>query len=164
MIEPLGTMSKPIHALRRMISESQTFMEWVDADDPEDALERIHIIATDIGPKMPFCLIDIGDWSRERYTMTNNRPFQQGAGNTLLLSFRAEAEATDELDAGTVFLNYIGLIIEDIEKMAGIQSLRNLPITEINMIIAPTRIESTERVAAGDYYEAAFALTWTNQP
>jgi hypothetical protein len=164
-----GYLAAPIAALRTMLATSAAFRDWVSADDEPEALASIYVLATPKTPPMPFALIDIGDWSRERVAVMNGRRFQTGQGSRLVLYFRAAPlppaeDQPDEPGAAFEFMQRLDAVIADLEIRAGLHANRTLAITEITLAAAPARIATSQRATAGDYYEAAFTLQWSRQP
>jgi hypothetical protein len=169
MILPTGTLSLPVAALRQMLAESPAFQSWVEADDEDEAFASIYVLSTPKNPPLPFALIDLGDWSRERVAVQNARRFQTSPGSRLVVYFRAAPRPADEgepdePDAAFDFMNALAAIIDDLEQRAGIHRDRTLAITEITLAAAPARIPTSKRATAGDYYEAAFTIQWSRQP
>lgn len=157
-VAPAGFLSAPVADLRAMVAQSQTFRAWVGAADQSSALARVHTIAAPRVEDLPMALVEIGEHIRQRTMVAGGYSFETGAGSHLILTFRSDAEGSDEPDAGFTFLNAIGGIIADVEKLSGDQSSPHITIPAISMAAIPQRIRSPNRQSVGDFYEASFII------
>jgi hypothetical protein len=155
---PEGILAEPLGKLRDMVASSPAFQAWVGAADYDEALERVHVLATVRNPAVPLCLVDLSDgFERERMLITNARPFEQRG--SLVAYFRDAVDPThSDAEAAFAFCNRLGAVWSELERMAGNPGA--LLITSIGLAAAPTRIEIDRRQHAGDLYEAALTITF----
>lgn len=164
-IAPEGILSAPLEAARRIIAGTLPFQAAVEADDVEAALERVFVITTPQAVVPTFCLVDLGDFARDRAALTGNRQFQMRSPSSVVAYFAMPvAVGVEEPDACFAFTNWLGAIWEAIEKAAGDYSKGTLAVVSIELVAAPTRIPAEKRDRAGDFYEAAISLTFSRRP
>lgn len=169
MIAPTGLLAEPIAILRDMIAASAAFQSWCgvtgEADPTAAALERVHLLVAPADAQRPFALVDFGEFTRERMAVTNRVRFQTRSSSNLVLWLQADADQTlEEPDATVDFSNHVGALWSDIETAAGVHSPATLAVNEMELIVAPARVEIEKRDTAGDYFECALACYFTRTP
>lgn len=169
MIAAAGLLSEPIANLREMLASSPTFQAWCGVDDETDpvaaARERVHVMVAPANAERPFAMVDFGEFTRERTSLTNRTKFQTRSSSNLILWFQADAGSDlDEPDATIDFSNEVGSVWLDLELAAGNQNTPTLALYQIELTVAPARVEEEKRATAGDYFECALACYFTRTP
>ena len=164
-VTPAGTISKPLAALRSAVALSSAFQDWVGTTDDNDSMDRVHVITAPAEAPVPFAVVDMAEFKRQRVSINDAKPFVTMDPSASLLYFRdAVAAGMNDLDAAYTFCNNVGAVLSNLELFAG-DRLNGFPaIIQIEMIAAPIRIAFEERPTAGDFYEATFAIYWSRQP
>lgn len=163
MIAAEGCLSVTAERMRVMLSKNSAFQKWVNAGSEADALEAIYFVSSIVNPKPRFCIVDFGQFARDRVKAMNGASFQERAGTALILYFRGDNTASDD-DADMSFNNSIGLIWNELEEFAGKYNDRTVFINAIELKVPSTRIQAEDRPGAGDYIECYLTVTYTRQP
>jgi hypothetical protein len=109
--------------------------------------------------------VDFGEFTRERTAVQNRVNFQTRSSSNLIMWFQADATPdVDEPDATVDFSNHVGAVWSDLELAAGVHATPTLSINQIELTIAPARVEEEKRPTAGDYFECALACYFTRTP
>jgi hypothetical protein len=142
-----------------MLSKSSSFQTWVDADDDEEALESIHIVAIAADAvERPLALINIGDhWSSAIHAGGTHNSFTRTG--SLALIFEVDVlEDDDDEEAAYAFLDAVGAIIDEVEELSGQGGY--LSIHEISMLDPPARSIDDDQPTEGDFYRVRFLVTY----
>jgi len=164
-VTPSGILSEPLGYLRDTIAASTAFQAWVGAADAAEAKESIYPVAARVA-SMPYCVIDWAEnWARIADAGGTRNHF--AGGGDLVMTFQAAiADGLGEADAAWTFMNNVGAVISDMEKLAGTDPYLN--ITEISKENGPVRPTEDEVQSAtdaagnliGDFYQATFRVVF----
>jgi len=129
----------------------------VGAADAVEAAASIHQIAAD-SPTRPFALIATGDTLKSEAIAGGAQNVFEDSGELFLLF---EADVTADLghfDSEDEFMADIDLIVGDIKTLAGQSGY--LSVTDIRLVVGPSRASIEEQNAGDDYYQVIFAVAW----
>lgn len=159
-VTPVGILSEPLAALRRLVAASPAFQAWTGTGSADEAAQRVHMLVAPMSAPRPYALIDFGDVARERTVITNRRTWQDRIGSTMLLWIQADAGGGEEPDSTIDFCNRVGAVMSDVETLCG-DRVNGFPgLILIDLANPPLRVEEQDRQTQGDYFEVGMALTY----
>jgi len=153
-VSPTGPLSLPLGHLKMLLAASSTFANWIGSSH----VRFVEVTAAEDKDLRPWALIDQGsDWERTKFAADAAR---LRGGGSLLLRILADVpteHADDAADSQFWFTNQLGVVVQEIEELAGSDAYLN--VTGVNLIELERADESVVNTE-GDYVTALFEVSW----
>ncbi len=163
-VDATGIISRPLKVMQRMVAASTNFMAWTALATPDEARAVAYLVTSERNPAARFVIIDFGDFTRDRVSINNAKPFQEREGSSMLLYFRGDVGAGTDEEELLTFSNAVGGVWSDLELAAGIYKDTNIAVHSIDMKVPITRTPYEDRQTAGDYFECVLEVFYKRQP
>lgn len=162
-VEPTGPLAIPLAGIESLISNSDTFIQWVGAADAATALAHIHVVGVDATPAAglaapdwsalwPLCVINFDPrMGQIADSIAMGQVIERSRIGVLFEDAVPTGDAAAHKESTYRFLNNVGGVIQDL--FAAAEQGGNLVVTGHDIPQPVMRANETESQAKGDYLQ-----------